>query len=91
MTRYCGECNYTDGVVYTSLPPQVKCTITNKYHLCDHVCEVYNDTFVNKKLSKKDFIMTYCNNCGSQRCEGIDSDWLDGCKYKNRLKMEDGK
>ena len=50
--------------------------------------EVYNDTSVNKKLSKENFMMIYCNSCGSQRCEGIDSDWFNGCKYKNKLKAE---
>lgn len=34
----CGECNYTDGLVYTSNPPQVKCTITGEFHYNDDVC-----------------------------------------------------
>jgi hypothetical protein len=28
----CGECKYTDGLVYTSNPPKVKCTITGEFH-----------------------------------------------------------
>lgn len=35
------------------------------------------------KLSEAEFIKKYCNNCGSQRCEGIHSEWFEGCKYKN--------
>lgn len=37
----CGGCVLTDGIVYTSNPPKVKCVITGKFHhqtdLCD--CE----------------------------------------------------
>lgn len=37
----CGKCLYTDGLVYTSLPPKVKCILTGEFHeyadLCD--CE----------------------------------------------------
>lgn len=36
-------------------------------------------------LKEKKFISEYCNNCGSQRCEGINSEWFEGCKYKNFL------
>ena len=35
----CGSCHYTDGCCYTSLPPQVKCTITNKFHYYDDICD----------------------------------------------------
>lgn len=35
----CGNCKYTDGLCYTSLPPQVKCDITGKFHYYDDECD----------------------------------------------------
>ena len=37
------------------------------------------------KLSKAEFVETYCLNCGSQRGEGIGTDWFEGCQHKNEL------
>jgi hypothetical protein len=34
----CGSCSFTDGCCYTSLPPNVKCTITNEYHYYEDEC-----------------------------------------------------
>lgn len=34
----CGSCQYTDGCCYSSMPPKVKCTITNEFHLYDDEC-----------------------------------------------------
>ena len=40
----------------------------------------------NKKLTKQEFIDTYCKLCGTQRCGGVDDpDWFAGCKHKNQL------
>lgn len=36
----CGNCDKTDGMCYTSLPPKVKCTITGKFHLYGDTCDV---------------------------------------------------
>ena len=36
-------------------------------------------------MDKQQFVETYCTNCGTQRCEGIDSEWFDGCQYKWNL------
>ena len=36
-------------------------------------------------MNKEQFIRTHCRNCGSQRCEGIDSEWFDGCAKKWEL------
>lgn len=33
-------------------------------------------------MNDKQFIETYCNNCGAQRCEGIGTEWFEGCKYR---------
>jgi hypothetical protein len=34
----CGNCEHTDGLIYTSNPPQVKCTITGEFHKNDFEC-----------------------------------------------------
>ena len=34
----CGNCECTDGCCYTSMPPQVKCIITNEFHYYDDEC-----------------------------------------------------
>lgn len=33
-------------------------------------------------MNKETFIKTHCHNCGTQRCEGINSEWFEGCRYK---------
>ena len=38
--RICGNCEHNDGVVYTSFPPMIKCTITQEFHRNDHACEL---------------------------------------------------
>lgn len=37
------------------------------------------------KLTKEEFYEKYCSYCGSQRCEGIDTVWFDGCRHKEEL------
>ena len=43
----CGSCPYTDGLCYTTLPPKVKCTITNNFHYYDDACDC-EDYLANK-------------------------------------------
>lgn len=43
------------------------------------------------KLNEEDFVNTYCNNCGSQRCEGIGTPWFEGCKHKQKLYLNEVK
>ena len=33
-------------------------------------------------MTEKQFVETYCHNCGTQRCEGVGTEWFEGCKYK---------
>lgn len=33
-------------------------------------------------MNDKQFIEKYCHNCGTQRCEGINTEWFEGCKYR---------
>jgi len=38
--RTCGNCEFNDGIVYTSCPVQYKCTITNEYHWARDICRI---------------------------------------------------
>ena len=40
----CGICKKTDGMCYASYPPQVRCTITGKYHQYNDECDVPDKT-----------------------------------------------
>lgn len=40
--RTCGGCSLNDGLVYTSYPPKVKCTILDTYRYTTDKCFLYN-------------------------------------------------
>lgn len=40
-------------------------------------------------MNDRQFVETYCHNCGTQRCEGIGTEWFEGCKYKWNLDGQD--
>lgn len=46
------------------------------------ICEKFKPLI---KLQEKEFVEQFCMNCGSQRCEGIGTEWFDGCGYKRYL------
>lgn len=64
----------------------------HEYEVCmrkqrpfDHILDMDFDEFDEALLTEEQFIKLYCNNCGSQRCEGINSEWFEGCKFKDQL------
>lgn len=36
-------------------------------------------------MTEKEFVEKHCKMCGTQRCEGIGTEWFDGCGYRNEL------
>jgi hypothetical protein len=40
------------------------------------------------EYNEKEFIKHFCNHCGTQRCEGIHSEWFKGCVFKDNLKLK---
>ena len=44
----CGTCPNTDGACYTSIPPQIKCALTNKFHYYNDDCDVELHTYSNR-------------------------------------------
>lgn len=47
----CGKCPYTDGLVYTSLPPKVKCIVTGEFHEYADLCNCENARKVKENLN----------------------------------------
>ena len=41
----CGNCDKTDGMIYTSNPPKVKCTVSGNFHFLNDEC----DNCINEK------------------------------------------
>ena len=33
-------------------------------------------------MNDEQFIKKYCHSCGTQRCEGIGTEWFKGCQYR---------
>lgn len=72
----------------------------DKYNptVCHNVCshtDYFYDVDVPQKddnsepaniLTEDEFRDKYCKMCGTQRCEGIGTDWFDGCGHRNELK-----
>lgn len=38
--KTCGDCEYNDGLCYTTYPAQYRCTITGKLNFGDHECNL---------------------------------------------------
>ena len=77
----CAYCEYNDGLVYTSIPPKYKCTITNEFHLGFDDCDVefapvrrgrWIETLFGWRCSvceeEQDYSVyfKYCPNCGTK-------------------------
>lgn len=40
---YCGQCSMTDGLCYTSLPPKVRCLVTDEFHYYEDKCNLTHE------------------------------------------------
>lgn len=38
--KFCGNCHFTDGMLYTSSPPKVRCNFTGEFHNTNELCSV---------------------------------------------------
>lgn len=36
----CGCCDKTDGLIYTSMPPKVRCVFSDRFHTLDDKCDI---------------------------------------------------
>lgn len=62
----CANCQYNDGVVYTSLPPQYKCTITNEFHWNNDKCDVEFAPVKHGHWKSTPTAWIYCSICGNE-------------------------
>ena len=42
-----------------------------------------------KKLTENEFYEKYCKKCNSILCEGMNTGWIEGCKYRDELASRD--
>ena len=88
MMRICGNCEYNDGIEYTSLPPMMKCTITKEFHRNDHVCELelapvvrckdcvhydYDDCYLDGRGTNENDYCSWAEKRGERKDDGVDS------------------
>lgn len=68
----CGECPYQH--------------LDDKHYKLRCIHALIKDAYEVMKITlEKEFYDKYCSLCGSQRCEGIGTEWFEGCKYKEQL------
>lgn len=36
-------------------------------------------------MTTEEFVTKFCAFCGTKRCEGVKSEWFDGCEHKKEL------
>lgn len=66
----CANCKYNDGMLYTSIPPKYRCTITNEFHLEDDDCNVEFETVKHGKwevVHDSNGVHHVCPHCGEWR------------------------
>ena len=83
----CGYCDYIDGYVYTSLPPQVKCTITGEFHGYADLCTVEVEPVKRGKWEKVGDNSYKCSNCSEVSC--CKGNYCPDCGAK--MENKDGK
>ena len=61
--------------------------IKNNTNLCTlkDLVSVFYGYLSEKEIVEIVFEHVHCANCGSQRCEGIHSEWFSGCKFKEQF------
>ena len=72
----------TEGFWYTVFCDECVASVSD-YPTEEEAIEAWNMRA--QKVSKDEFIEKYCKTCRSQRCEGLDSKWFEGCKFKANL------
>lgn len=66
----CAYCKYNGGMVYTSIPPKYKCTITKEFHLGDDDCNVEFTPVKHGHWIRvnSDDSLWKCSVCGEKSC-----------------------
>ncbi len=73
--KFCGNCHFTDGMIYMSNPPKVKCDFTGEYRDRNDLCSVELKPVVHGRWewSREDGTTGWdyyrCFNCKKERRE----------------------
>ena len=59
----CANCKYNDGNVYTSIPVQYRCTVTNEYHIGGYNCDIEFAPVKHAEWKRIDIGLYECSNC----------------------------
>lgn len=59
----CANCKYNDGRIYTSIPIQYRCTITNNYHPGCYNCEIEFAPVRRAEWKRISIGLYECSNC----------------------------
>lgn len=64
----CIHCDKTDGLCYASMPPNVKCTITGRFHLYDDPCDVQFEPVIEAEwiIHGENRDVFECSHCHSE-------------------------
>lgn len=65
ITNNCSHCKYTDDVVYTSLPPTYKCSITGEFHFALDDCNVEFEPVKHGRWIEDEYGIPHCSKCGT--------------------------
>lgn len=69
----CGSCPHTDGLCYTSMPPQVRCNITGEHHYYGDECTC-KDGIIAKRTEEIEKFKELLNQPGCLMAVNYDSD-----------------
>lgn len=92
-TMNCANCHFTDGLVYTSMPPKYKCTFDNNFydgwHQCHlelapvgHAAWIVVDGYYSYSLTCN-IPMYRCSNCKNE--EYYKTNYCPNCGFKMDL------
>ena len=76
----CANCEHNDGMVYLSLPPTYRCTITNEFHFGGDDCNMeFAPVKHGRWIPSKDGHGCECSECGTAY-GWIEADTMKYCK-----------
>ena len=87
--RTCGNCEYNDGCVYTSLPPRFKCTITGEFHFGNKPCSVDFVPVKHGRWKYISFLTVECSECKTQIHDLEYSNFCPNCGADMREREEE--
>ena len=74
----CGECKKTDGLVYTSYPPKIRCRLTGNFHFMNDECDAVDAIIKHGHwIRSSDGAWAECSKCHASIDISMGSDLYD--------------